>query len=115
MSLSRFTPDFLVHLYNTVLAPQAVVVDLFIIPVFSKIAKIYFYYLKEKHKTIKNTTIIFIEFLIETLPKKKWIMAKQSVDETGAKKTSGRKLKQAISGCPFCYVFFMTKSILAKQ
>lgn len=42
-------------------------------------------------------------------------MAKQSVDETGAKKTSGRKLKQAISGCPFCYVFFMTKSILAKQ
>lgn len=56
-------------------------------------------------------TIISIEFLIETLPKKKWIMAEQFVDETEDKRICERKLKQAISGCPFCYVFFMTKSI----
>lgn len=69
MSLSRFTPDFLVHLYNTVLAPQAVVVDLFIIPVFSKIAKIYFYYLKEKHKTIKKHNHYFHRILNRNVAK----------------------------------------------
>lgn len=74
---------------NAVLATQAVIVDLFIIPVFSKIAKYIPIIWKKNTRQLKDTTIISIKFLIETLPKKKWLMAEQSVGETEAKGNVG--------------------------